>query len=69
MAHAGLPLPERLLHAVWGSHYDQEREYLRSSIHELRQKLEDDLASPRYVLTEAHVGYRFAEPSRGDGEH
>lgn len=70
MAHAGLPVThESLLHAVWGDQYGQEREYLRTFIHELRKKLEDDPASPRYVLTEAYVGYRFTEPDRGDAGH
>jgi two-component system KDP operon response regulator KdpE len=65
MAHAGLPITHaRLLHAVWGAEYGGEREYLRTFIHELRKKLEDDPASPQYLLTEAYVGYRFREPDR-----
>lgn len=66
MSHAGLPITHaRLLHAVWGAEYGQEREYLRTFIHELRKKLEEDPASPRYVLTEAYVGYRFRERDLG----
>jgi two-component system KDP operon response regulator KdpE len=62
MAHAGLPVTHaRLLHTVWGAEYNQQREYLRTFIHELRKKLEDDPASPQYLLTEAYVGYRFRE--------
>jgi two-component system, OmpR family, KDP operon response regulator KdpE len=65
MAHAGLPVTHaRLLHSVWGAEYSQQREYLRTFIHELRKKLEDDPASPQYLLTEAYVGYRFKEPER-----
>ena len=68
MSHAGLPITHiRLLHAVWGDEYGQEREYLRTFIHELRKKLEDDPASPQYLLTEAYVGYRFKEGERGGG--
>ncbi|MGH9403751.1 MAG: response regulator transcription factor [Terriglobia bacterium] len=67
MSHAGLPVTHaRLLHAVWGAEYGQEREYLRTFIHELRKKLEDDPASPQYLLTEAYVGYRFKEPNPND---
>lgn len=65
MTNAGLPIMhETLLHAVWGDQYGQEREYLRTFIHELRKKLEDDPASPKYLLTEPYLGYRFAEPDR-----
>jgi two-component system KDP operon response regulator KdpE len=63
MAHAGIPVTHaRLLHTVWGAEYSQQREYLRTFIHELRKKLETDPASPQYLLTEAYVGYRFREP-------
>jgi two-component system KDP operon response regulator KdpE len=69
MAHAGAPVThEALLHAVWGDQYGQEREYLRTFIHELRKKIEDDPGSPRYLLTEAYVGYRFAEPEPSDNK-
>ena len=30
-------------------------------MHQLRRKLEDDPANPQYLLTDAHVGYRFVE--------
>jgi len=61
MAHAGTPIPHaRLLHAVWGPEYGQELEYLRTFVYHLRKKLEDNAASPRYLLTEPWVGYRFA---------
>lgn len=63
MAHAGTPLTHaRLLRAVWGAEYGGEIEYLRTFIHQLRQRLEDDPAAPQYLLTEAYVGYRFREP-------
>jgi two-component system, OmpR family, KDP operon response regulator KdpE len=70
MAHAGLPVTHaRLLHTVWGAEYSQQREYLRTFIHELRKKLEDDPASPQYLLTEAYVGYRFREPEDTESSH
>jgi two-component system KDP operon response regulator KdpE len=62
MAHAGLPMTHaRLLHAVWGPEYGGELEYLRTFMRQLRKKLEDDPAAPEYLLTESHIGYRFAE--------
>jgi two-component system KDP operon response regulator KdpE len=62
MSHAGLPLMHpRLLRAVWGPEYGGELEYLRTYVRQLRKKLEDDPANPEYLLTDSHVGYRFAE--------
>jgi len=62
MSHAGLPVTHaRLLRAVWGPEYGGELEYLRTFIHQLRKKLEDDPARPTYLLTDSHIGYRFAE--------
>jgi K+-sensing histidine kinase KdpD len=40
---------------------DNEREYLRVLINQLRKKIEDDPAQPSYILTESHIGYRFRE--------
>ncbi len=62
MTYAGRPIPHsRLLNSVWGPEYGGELEYLRTFMHQLRKKLEDDPANPQYLLTDAHVGYRFAE--------
>jgi len=62
MSHRGLPVAHsKLLHVVWGSGYGQELEYLRTFVHQLRRKLENDPSSPEYLLTEHHFGYRFLE--------
>ena len=62
MAHAGMPITHaRLLHAVWGPEYGGELEYLRTFVRQLRKKLEEAPAEPVYLLTDSHVGYRFAE--------
>jgi two-component system KDP operon response regulator KdpE len=62
MTHAGLPMTHvRLLRAVWGPEYGGELEYLRTFIRQLRKKLENDAADPAYLLTDSHIGYRFAE--------
>jgi two-component system KDP operon response regulator KdpE len=62
MSRAGFPVMHtRLLQAVWGPEYGGELEYLRTFVRQLRKKLEDDPAEPSYLLTDSHVGYRFAE--------
>jgi DNA-binding response OmpR family regulator len=60
MQHAGKVLTHRsLLSAVWGGNYVEQNEYLRVFIGQLRKKIEPDPASPRYILTEPWIGYRF----------
>jgi two-component system KDP operon response regulator KdpE len=62
MTYAGKPIPHsRLLMAVWGPERREEFEYLRTFVHQLRKKLEADPSNPKYLLTEAHFGYRFVE--------
>ena len=48
-----------LLAAVWGENSVQQPEYLRVFVGHLRKKLEPDADTPRYILTEPWVGYRF----------
>ena len=58
--HAGKVLTHRtLLGAVWGGNYTEQGEYLRVFVGQLRKKIELDPSSPRYILTEPWVGYRF----------
>lgn len=47
-----------LLSAVWGPNSLEQPEYLRVFVGQLRKKLEAD-NSPRYIVTEPWVGYRF----------
>jgi two-component system KDP operon response regulator KdpE len=62
MCHSGRPVPhERLLKFVWGNEYQGELEYLRTFMSQIRKKIEDDPANPKYLLTDAYVGYRFCE--------
>lgn len=49
----------QLLTAVWGPAHAEDVQYLRVFVGQLRQKLEDDPGSPRVILTEPGVGYRF----------
>jgi two-component system KDP operon response regulator KdpE len=48
-----------LLAAIWGGQSTEQVEYLRVFVGQLRKKLEPDAASPRYIVTEPWVGYRF----------
>src|ERR1041384_3491775 len=57
--HPGKVLTHRtLLAAVWGGNYVEQNEYLRVFVGNLRKKIEPD-ATPRYILTEPWIGYRF----------
>jgi two-component system KDP operon response regulator KdpE len=58
--HAGKVVTHRqLLREVWGPGSTSETHYLRVYMAQLRHKLEDDPAQPRYLLTETGVGYRL----------
>ncbi|HEY0367375.1 MAG TPA: response regulator transcription factor [Pyrinomonadaceae bacterium] len=58
--HSGKVLTHRtLLAALWGGNYVEQNEYLRVFVGNLRKKIETDAASPRYILTEPWIGYRF----------
>ncbi|MGO9437457.1 MAG: response regulator transcription factor [Terracidiphilus sp.] len=62
MMNAGEPIPHaRLLKSVWGPEYGSELEYLRTFIRQLRKKIEDDPQNPQYLVTDAHLGYRFSD--------
>jgi two-component system, OmpR family, KDP operon response regulator KdpE len=52
-----------LLSAIWGGQSTEQVEYLRVFVGQLRKKLEAETASPRYIVTEPWVGYRF-EPGK-----
>jgi two-component system KDP operon response regulator KdpE len=55
---------DQLLSRVWGYEYRDEPHYVRLYINYLRQKLEEDPANPKYILTERGVGYRFVDYKR-----
>ncbi|HEY32145.1 MAG TPA: response regulator transcription factor [Dehalococcoidia bacterium] len=50
---------ENLLTKVWGEGYQDTRDLLRVHIQHLRQKLGDSVDSPRIIITEHGMGYRF----------
>lgn len=54
-----------LLQKVWGPGYGTESNYLRLYVRQLRQKLADDPAQPKWITTEPGLGYRWLpEPAR-----
>lgn len=60
--HAGRVLTHSsLLREVWGPGMAGQTHYLRVYMAQLRRKLEQDPARPRYLLTETGVGYRMRE--------
>jgi two-component system KDP operon response regulator KdpE len=62
--HAGKVVTHRaLLGAVWGGESTEQVEYLRVFVAQLRKKLEPAPNSPRYIVTDPWVGYRF-EPGQ-----
>jgi two-component system, OmpR family, KDP operon response regulator KdpE len=66
--HPGRVVTQRqLLLDIWGPTHGEDTHYLRVVIGHLRQKMADDPTSPRYIQTEAGVGYRLlqGEPQPG----
>ncbi|HEY3096501.1 MAG TPA: response regulator [Acidimicrobiia bacterium] len=56
----GKLVPQRqLLEAVWGRQARDQSGSLREYVARLRRKLEPDPSRPRYLATEAGLGYRF----------
>jgi two-component system KDP operon response regulator KdpE len=50
---------QQLLKEVWGPRYATQKQYLHVYIGHLRSKLEPEPARPRFLLTDAGVGYRL----------
>jgi len=62
LRHPGKLVTHRqLTAAVWGPEANEDAQYLRVYIHQLRRKIEPDPAQPRRLLTEVGVGYRLVE--------
>jgi two-component system KDP operon response regulator KdpE len=61
IASAGRVLTHRhICREVWGPAHEQSAHYARIYMGHLRQKLEDDPAQPKYIVTETGVGYRLS---------
>lgn len=50
-----------ILKKVWGSSLDSDMQSLRVFMANIRRKIEDDPAKPRYIITEVGIGYRFTD--------
>lgn len=50
---------QQILEHVWGHAYQDETDCVRVYIWHLRQKLEQDVRNPRYLVNEHGTGYRF----------
>lgn len=60
--HAGRVVTHRqIATAVWGPGQEADAQSVRVLVAQLRQKLEQNPARPRYVLTEQGLGYRMPE--------
>lgn len=58
--HAGrLVTHKQILTTIWGPAHADDTHYLRIAIGHIREKLGDDAAEPRFILTEPGVGYRL----------
>jgi two-component system KDP operon response regulator KdpE len=48
-----------ILEQIWGPAFAEETQYTRVYVGQLRKKLEDDAAHPKWICTESGIGYRF----------
>jgi two-component system, OmpR family, KDP operon response regulator KdpE len=48
-----------VLKEIWGPSHTEDSQYLRVFIGQIRKKIEDDAAHPKYIVTESGVGYRM----------
>ncbi len=63
VSHAGRVVTHKqLLSEVWGRVHESDTQYLRVYVGQLREKLGDDPARPRYIENLPGIGYRFIDP-------
>lgn len=64
-AHPGRVITQQqLLKDIWGPTHVDDTHYLRIVVAHVRQKLGDDPTAPRFIVTEAGVGYRLVAPGQ-----
>jgi len=49
-----------ILKEIWGPTFEEESQYSRIYVAQLRKKIEDDPTSPKLILTESGIGYRLS---------
>jgi two-component system KDP operon response regulator KdpE len=49
----------QILKDVWGPAHAEDMQYLRVYVGQLREKIEKETASPKYIVTEPGIGYRM----------
>ena len=54
----------QLLKAVWGPDHIEDMHYIRVHMANLRKKIEKNASMPKYLVTEAGIGYRFVPDSK-----
>ncbi len=60
LIHRGKMLTHRdILKEVWGAAHTEDTQYLRVYVRQLREKIETNIAEPRYIMTEPGIGYRM----------
>lgn len=60
LVHRGKMLTHRqILKDVWGNAHIEDMQYLRVYVRQLREKIEEDPASPSFIITEPGIGYRM----------
>ena len=65
MANEGRTMPaDRLLRHLWGASVTADREQLKQVVYRLRQKLEPEPGTPRFLVTDPGAGYRL-DPQGG----
>jgi two-component system KDP operon response regulator KdpE len=50
---------KQILNAVWGPYCENDTQYLRVYVGQIRRKIEKEPSSPRHIITEPGVGYRL----------
>jgi two-component system, OmpR family, KDP operon response regulator KdpE len=67
--HVGRVVPHKqALSEIWGRGHENDVQYLRVYVAQLREKLGDDPRRPRFIANEQGVGYRFIEPDLSESD-
>ncbi len=67
--HAGKVLTyDSIIKQIWGPHAPNDNQILRVNMANIRRKLEENPAEPRYILTELGVGYRMPDEEPPESE-